>query len=115
MKTLVASLTCFALFLAMLLGKETGQSPFMEDRVCQVTLSDSEPAKEPDPTGKPKAKDSDFIGLKEKDAAALAKKRKLKSRVVSIDGESQLVTADYRGDRVNFSLEKGIVVKVDRG
>lgn len=60
-------------------------------------------------------KDADFVGLLEKDGAALAEKRGLRHRVVSVDGQLRPTTRDYRKDRVNFELEVGKIVKVSRG
>lgn len=60
-------------------------------------------------------KDADFIGLPEKEGAALAEKRGLRHRVVSVDGQMRPTTRDYRKDRVNFELEGGKIVKVSRG
>jgi hypothetical protein len=60
-------------------------------------------------------KDADFVGLPEKEGAALAEKRGLKQRVVSVDGQLRPTTRDYRKDRVNFELEGGKIVKVSRG
>ena len=59
--------------------------------------------------------DDDFVGLVLEEAEALAKERKLVSRVVSVDGEGRPATADYRPDRVSFDIEKGKVTKVTRG
>lgn len=72
----------------------------------------------PDPVvekGIAREKDADFVGLPEKDGAALAEKRGLRHRVVSVDGQLRPTTRDYRKDRVNFELEGGKIVKVSRG
>ena len=60
-------------------------------------------------------KDADFVGLPERSGAALAEKRGLRQRVVSVDGQLRPTTRDYRKDRVNFELEDGKIVKVSRG
>lgn len=57
----------------------------------------------------------DFVGMKYEDAERLAKKHKLRYRVVMIDGEPQAVTRDLRPDRLNFVLVKGKVTKVTKG
>jgi hypothetical protein len=59
--------------------------------------------------------DKDFVGLEEKAGAALAEKRTLGFRVVSVDGQLQPTTRDFRPDRINAELEMGIIVKVTRG
>lgn len=60
-------------------------------------------------------KDSDFVGLTVEAGEALAKERGLANRVVSVDGEVRPVTMDYREDRINFTIEKGKIVKATRG
>ena len=59
-------------------------------------------------------KDSDFIGLNEKEAEALAEKRGVAHRVVSVNGKTRPHWMDYRADRINFWLEKRKVVKTTR-
>jgi len=36
-------------------------------------------------------------------------------RVVEIDGEAQITTKDYRPERLNFAVEKGVVTGVTKG
>jgi len=64
---------------------------------------------------KGKARDGDFIGLAEAEAAALAKTRLLKARVISRDGKSASVTREITDGRVNFILKKGKVFRTIRG
>ncbi len=59
--------------------------------------------------------DIDFIGLTLKDGEALAKSRKLPSRVIEVDGKARFVTLDYNPGRINFTVEKGKIVKTKRG
>jgi len=56
-----------------------------------------------------------FIGLTLKEAQDLAKINKLRSRVIEIDGEPQGVTADYRPERLNFSIKNGKIIRVNKG
>ncbi len=83
---------------------------------CTPDASNSGPAKEEEKTeaeaGEPK--DEDMIGLMIEAAEAMAKERGLKFRTVSVDGDSRPVTMDYLLDRVNFTVEAGKVVKVNR-
>jgi hypothetical protein len=65
--------------------------------------------------GAAQEKDADFVGLPEKEGAALAEERGLKHRIVSVDGQLRPTTRDYRTDRVNFELEGGKIVKISRG
>ena len=36
-------------------------------------------------------------------------------RVVKVDGESRMVTKDYRPKRLNFTVEKGVITLVTKG
>jgi hypothetical protein len=56
-----------------------------------------------------------LTGLGESDAQVAAEVRGLIVRVVARDGEYFAVTKDYRTDRVNFEIVKGVVVKVSIG
>lgn len=79
-------------------------------------ITEEAPGKPADPAPpKEGAKDSDFIGLSREAAEALAKERGITFRVISVDGESFPVTADYSPDRINFDIENGKVVKAKRG
>lgn len=53
--------------------------------------------------------------MSDADAAALATERGFTSRVVSIDGEGQAATMDYRIDRMNFDVEGGVVTGCTAG
>lgn len=56
-----------------------------------------------------------FIGLSSENAKNLAEKQGFISRVVCEDGQCFFVTADYREDRVNFHVENGKIIKVEKG
>lgn len=56
-----------------------------------------------------------FIGLTLKEAQELAQSNKLPSRVIEIDGNPQGVTADYRPERLNFSIKNGKIIRVTKG
>ncbi len=83
----------------------------MLDRLFPVAPAEAPATEEEE--GEPK--DSDFVGLSIEEGEALAKKRKLASRVIEIDGEGLMATGDYRIDRVNFSIAKGKIIKATRG
>ncbi|MEJ6572484.1 MAG: hypothetical protein QNL01_05755 [Akkermansiaceae bacterium] len=85
----------------------------LKDSQAVYTAKNEKGAKEP--AAKIKENDSDFVNLKYKDAVALAKKRKLKYRIVKKDGRSLPVTMDHRPNRLNFTLVKDIVTAVRRG
>ncbi len=57
----------------------------------------------------------ELIGLDEASAAAEAKSLGFEVRVISIDGESLPVTADYSETRVNLTLVSGIVTETSIG
>ncbi len=56
-----------------------------------------------------------FVGLTLEAASERAEKADLPHRVVKKDGESLPVTRDYRPERLNFVVEKGLVTKVTNG
>lgn len=56
-----------------------------------------------------------LIGLPLKEAEDLADRAKIPHRVISIDGQSRPGTMDYRTDRLNFTVVKGVVTAVKKG
>jgi hypothetical protein len=56
-----------------------------------------------------------LVGLPLAEAQAAADRMKIPHRVVSIDGKSLPRTFDYHQNRLNFTVLKGVVVKVKRG
>jgi len=64
----------------------------------------------------PKAGDpQSFVGLTEAAAIAAADRLELPNRIVERDGEKFQVTRDYRPNRLNFVIKKGIVTRVTTG
>ena len=59
--------------------------------------------------------DNDFIGLTKDEDLNLCKERNLRSRITMENGQSFIVTMDYRLDRINFHIENNIVVNQKRG
>ena len=55
-----------------------------------------------------------YVGLPLREAIAKAERKDLRWRVVEVDGEPRSVTLDIDPDRLNFSVENGIVTGVDR-
>ncbi len=53
----------------------------------------------------------DFIGKTELEAIHLCVDNGLAFRVESEDGEKFMLTADFRTDRVNVQIERGVIVK----
>lgn len=58
---------------------------------------------------------SSFVGLPLEEAEAKAKAADLPHRVIRKDGEEFPVTRDYRPERLNFTVENGIVTEVTQG
>lgn len=58
---------------------------------------------------------SSFIGMTLEEAEAKAEKADLPHRVISQDGKDVPVTRDYRPERLNFTIENGIVTAVKNG
>ncbi len=72
----------------------------------------------PPPAGKKNEaveSDQDFVGLTQDEGETLAKKRKLTSRLVFVDGKWLPATKDYRPNRINFEVENGRIVRTSRG
>ena len=55
----------------------------------------------------------DYVGLSEREAEALAARRRVPVQTVSRDGAGLAVTADLRRDRVNLVVADGEVVSAD--
>lgn len=67
------------------------------------------PADATDTTTEPLAPGTDYLGLTETDAGALAESNGVPFRVVERDGEMLPTTRDYRPGRVNAVVEAGLV------
>lgn len=50
-----------------------------------------------------------ILGSSEEEAERSAKDAGVRTRVVSIDGQAQMVTMDYSASRINISLQDGLV------
>lgn len=72
------------------------------------------PAEMPAPTPDP-AEPESLIGLTLEAAEAAADTANLPHRVIQIDGQPRPATKDYRPERLNFTVEKGIVTAVTNG
>ena len=58
---------------------------------------------------------SDYVGLTEAEAGALADDRGVSWRVAVIDGVPQPVTSDFDENRYNFAVNGGVVEGVSLG
>lgn len=54
-----------------------------------------------------------FKGINIGDAQEFAMSFDLRVRVVKIDGEPCIITADFRTDRINVEVENDIITEVD--
>ena len=79
--------------------------------------SDSSPAPEStnDKAASAVPSPESFVGLELKAAQEKANKADLPHRVIHEDGKDFPVTRDYRPERLNFTVEKGIITKVSNG
>lgn len=67
---------------------------------------------------KPESEDLDpqtLVGALLEDAQKTCEALNQPHRVIKIDGRSQMITRDFRPDRLNFTVEKGIVTGVTKG
>lgn len=91
------------------------------DGVAQYRLmiSISDPETTPAPKASPDAKATKLaatlVGKNEKEASDAVLAAGLAVRVVQRDGEDLPSTMDYRPDRVNLSIDKGLVIKATVG
>jgi hypothetical protein len=74
-----------------------------------------EPATEQDPDPADPTNPSSYVGMTIEAASERATTAGIPNRVTQIDGESQPATLDYLPERLNFAIEKGIVVSVSKG
>jgi len=85
---------------------------------CQPKENQSIPSPETPAVQTPKpdaSKPQTLIGIPVSEAQKLAEAASILHRVVEIDGESQPVTRDFRPERLNFAVKKGIVSGVTNG
>lgn len=55
----------------------------------------------------------DYVGLSETEAVSKAEEKEIASRVIERDGKGLLVNSDRNENRLNFTVENGIVTKVE--
>ena len=59
--------------------------------------------------------DNDILGLLEEDAIMVLNSFSVPYRIVCRDTERYIVTMDFRVERLNLTLENGVVTRVTRG
>jgi hypothetical protein len=59
--------------------------------------------------------DATYVGLTKDEAIAAAEEAGVPWRIEREDGEEFALTMDYRPDRVNFSVEEGVITAVRAG
>jgi hypothetical protein len=87
---------------------------------CQQQSSEPAPEKNPPAAEKPTtpadpADANSYLGMTLEAASARADKAGIRWRIVEEDGKPRLVTKDYRPDRLNFAVEKGKIIRVNKG
>lgn len=55
------------------------------------------------------------IGWEEQSAKDYIQSLGLRSRVVKRDGTPLIITMDFNGNRINLSVDKGVVIEARRG
>jgi hypothetical protein len=104
MKTILLA----AIPLAMVSCQQQQESP--EAAPDKDSPAAEKPAAPADP-----ADTSSYLGMTLEAATARADKAEIRWRVVEEDGQSRPVTMDYRPDRLNFVVEKGKIIRVNKG
>jgi len=61
------------------------------------------------------SKPDSLVGMPLKKVQAACDAAEVLHRVVEIDGKPQMVTMDYRPERLNFAVENGVIIKVTTG
>lgn len=64
---------------------------------------------------KEKIDETEVVGMTKQDACRWLKDRGLTYRTVKEDGKNFIITMDLCFDRVNLTIEKGLITKADRG
>jgi len=87
---------------------------------CQQQSSEATPDKKPPSAEKPTApadpaNANSYVGMSLEEGSGRADKAEIKWRVVEEDGKPRPVTMDYRPDRLNFAVEKGKIIRVNKG
>lgn len=61
------------------------------------------------------SKPDSLVGMPLDRVQAACDAAEVRHRVVRIDGEAQITTRDYRPERLNFAVEKGVITSVTKG
>ncbi|MGJ8643725.1 MAG: hypothetical protein ACSHX9_09980 [Luteolibacter sp.] len=103
MKIVFPVITLFALISCQIEGKVSKKTEY------EKILSPSDNTKEKD--FDPKS----LVGMSLEKAQKACDDRNLPHRVVEIDGQPQIVTRDFRPERLNFAVKEGKVTSVTMG
>lgn len=103
MKTSLPLLTLFALISCQIEGKV----PEKPENGQIASPADDAAEKDFDPQS--------LVGMPLEKAQKACDDRDLRHRVVEIDGKPQIVTRDFRPDRLNFAVKEGKVTAVTMG
>jgi hypothetical protein len=85
-----------------------------EEPIVKITPTPEESIETP-PDGGGEIDFAALRGMRLEDATSFVEREGFVLRVVKIDGESMIVTEDYRMDRVNVEIENEIVVAAEIG
>lgn len=58
---------------------------------------------------------NEYMGLSVTEAIKMAERKKERYRIVHRDGENYVFTADFNAERINFSIDKGIITDAKYG
>lgn len=89
----------------------TVTTPVPDTTTPAPTPDDTDPTPDPDTTNPAPDTPSDYIGLTEAEAEALAAANDVMFRVVERDGEMLPTTRDYRPGRINATVDDGMVTR----
>jgi len=108
MATLPAMKLTKFLFLTLLL-------PACQPQETRGPVANDTPPAVPQASSPDPARPDSYIGLTLEAAQATATAAEIPNRVVQVDGEPRAVTMDFREDRLNFTVVRGIVTAVTKG
>ncbi len=91
--------------------------PACERHSIPPTTAETQPTVS-EPSPKPQldaAQPETLVGADIEAACEAADRAEIRWRIVEVDGQPRAITMDYRPDRLNFTVEKGKVIRVNKG
>ncbi|QJE96604.1 hypothetical protein [Luteolibacter luteus] len=86
-----------------------------QQQSTEATPDKSPPSAEKPTTPADPSDANSYVGMSLEEGSSRADKAEIKWRVVEEDGKPRPVTMDYRPDRLNFAVEKGKIIRVNKG